>query len=237
MLSLYNKLFTIFNSADNVIAVSQTYVDWSRKFTKKNCAHFIPIGAPTEKKEKKFCAVDSNERMKFFYVGSLSFIYDIDTLVKSFESIEDKIPVEFHVFGGNESEIAKFQNSSSSKYIYFHGVQDYKHLVDQVSNMHVAINPIKANASQSLTNKLCDYLAWGHPILNCQDNSEVVSLLDNRKYTIHYAAENIQSCSSAIEKMYLQHKNGTYQVPALDFVRSEVFNRLVKLIEEEHLTN
>lgn len=236
-LIFFNKLYNIFNSADKIIAVSQTYADWSKQFTKKNTAHFIPIGAPTEKTDEKFCPVKDNVRMKFFYVGSLSFIYDIETLVKSFKSIEDKIPVEFHVFGGNVSEIAKLQNSLSSKYIFFHGVQNYKHLADKVSNMHVAINPIKANASQSLTNKLCDYLAWGHPILNCQDNREVVNLLNNRKYTVHYEAENIRSCSSKIEEMYLRNKNGTYQVPEIDFVRSEVFNNLVKIIEEEQPIN
>lgn len=225
------KLQYIFARADKIISVSETYASWVATYTSKSKLSVIPIGASIKDINERSVSLQPKERMSFFYVGSLSYIYDIETIIKAFKTLENDYLIELHIFGGNKSEINDLRRDLNAEHIFFHGNLEYDILTKRVQGMHIAINPLKAGASQSLTNKISDYLAWGHPILNSQDNWEVLRLLNNRRSTVHYEPENLNDCKAAIVRIYELNCHCVNYTPDKDFIRSSSYQKIVHAIE------
>ena len=70
----------------------------------------------------------------------------------------------------------------------------------ELRKQHVAVNAIRAKAPQSVTNKLCDYLALGCPILNSQAGEEERDLVSGVPHQ-NYRAGDIDHAREAIANL------------------------------------
>ena len=87
----------------------------------------------------------------------------------------------------------------SNANILFHGFLDYKDMLRIAKKSDYLVNPIKDGASQSVTNKLSDYILLSKPIISSQDSIEIKSFFDDNSYLI-YKAGDVQDLTNKIEK-------------------------------------
>lgn len=234
---LFFKLFhkviirKTFRQADQIVAVSKTYLDWANGIAGFSGGHVIYIGsnqgAVRERKPGK--TVDNVTRL--FYIGSLGNSYDLETPISAvLKMIRAGKKVELHIIGGSEQEIAKLRPLAHEG-VFFHGYVHYKEMFDLITTFDIAINPIRTHAAQSITNKLSDYFSIGCPILNSQKNQEVLNLL-KAKVSQNYTSGNAESFVKAFYSLIEQLKSNSVWEPDTRFLRDQSYLKIVKLIDE-----
>ena len=112
----------------------------------------------------------------------------------------------------------------------FHGRLSYKALEAELREQHVAVNAIRAKAPQSVTNKLCDYLGLGCPLLNSQEGEEVKGLLSKRLHR-NYRAGDISSASKAIAEMIESPRTREVWKADPTFSRNAISDAIIDFIE------
>jgi hypothetical protein len=73
-------------------------------------------------------------------------------------------------------------------------------MLNLVKKMNFLVNPIKDGASQSVTNKLSDYILLQKPIISSQNSDEIQSFFTERSYYL-YEARNINDFISTSKKI------------------------------------
>jgi len=178
----------IYRTADEVIAVSDTYKERALKVnTKVNDGHSIYLGTDLEtfdemKKLNKFNDKPSNE-IWFCYVGTLGHSYDLTTVIDALEIIQRKDSIynlKFIVMGDGPLR-TKFEEYAKSKQInaLFTGRLSYNEMVGILGVCDIAVNPITKGAAQSIINKHGDYAAAGLPVINTQESLEYKNLVSS----------------------------------------------------------
>ena len=115
----------------------------------------------------------------------------------------------------------------------------YSRMIGYLKSAHLAINPLKADALQSITNKLSDYLTVGLPIVSSQSCQEIKTLLRNTGSGIQYEASNPQSLAGALlslakdpEKQQ-QMASASRTLGEQHFHRSQSYEKLVNFIDKQ----
>lgn len=222
------KANSVYMSADAVVAVSRTYLGRAMRFSTPKYAEVVYIGSDCraiDAAQPKFFIGDF---VRLFYLGALSHSYDLETVVKGMAVLQGRgHAVELHILGGGPAEI-KLKRLAKGN-VFFHGFLPYSEMVSFALGCHVAINPIKTFAAQTVTNKLSDYLSLGMPILNSQRGSEVLELLSGVMGE-NYQAGSVRSFVSAVEKL-LPHARSA-RIPNTSFDREVSYKKIVRLVEE-----
>jgi len=167
--------------------------------------------------------------LKLFYIGTLSYSYDIETIIRAVDQLSSAgYGVEFNIFGGGP-DLARLQNLSGQGTV-FHGYLPYKKLEAELRTQHVAVNAIRAKAAQSVTNKLCDYLALGCPLLNSQTGREESALISG-VYHRNYRAGDVKSARNAIFELLNDPASfGTWSANS-QFSRKAITDAILEFIE------
>jgi glycosyltransferase involved in cell wall biosynthesis len=171
----------------------------------------------------------ANEVYKFFYIGTLGYSYDLNTLVSSFDNIVvDGRRCELHIFGSGPMR-AGLENISSLNVIY-HGFVEWNIMYEIIGEMDFAVNPIKKMAAQSITNKISDYISLGYPILSCQESLELDELLANQPY-LKYEAGSVDSLVNAV-KLMCSYKGEMISDDIREkFVRKKAYKEILNFLE------
>lgn len=186
----------VYSSADGLVAVSRTYLNRATSVNDRAKRLVAYLGS-------EFDMVDTvpvpDRPFKLFYIGTLSYSYDIDTIIRAVDQLSSAgRNVEFHIFGGGP-DLERLRGLSG-KGTTFHGFLPYKEMEAELRKQHVAVNAIRAKAPQSVTNKLCDYLALGCPILNSQAGEEERDLVSGVPHQ-NYRAGDIDHAREAIANL------------------------------------
>ena len=186
----------IYRTADEIFAVSQTYVDRALAASKKcSKGHCVYIGIDI----KGFDAFVTlgNEILKppgeiwVAYVGTLGHSYDITCVIDAITILNDKgiNNIKFIVMGdGPLKEYFIDYARSKDLYCEFTGWMDYSVMVRLLASCDIAVNPITRGAAQSIINKHADYAAAGLPVLNTQECAEYRKLIED--YQAGYNCES-----------------------------------------------
>lgn len=83
--------------------------------------------------------------------------------------------------------------------VFFKGYLDYDEMVSLLKNSDIALNAIKGQAKQTITNKLGDYLSAGLPILNSCRQKEIIDLVDSKNLGVNYIPGNVESFKKALK--------------------------------------
>ena len=219
-----------YHCADALVAVSQTYLGRAREARPDVPAETVYIGADfptiTSSPAHRFDTV----KTRFFYFGTLSHSYDVDTACRGIQKLLDSGKnVELHIMGGGP-DLEKLKQHEN-RAIKFYGYLPYAEMMSVAKGCDIAVNAIHSHAMQSVTNKLSDYMALQKPVLNSQTNAEVLDLLNLLPHE-NYRSGDADSFARAAESL-MAKQNGAIQSDEIvrRFRRDISYQKIVNLIE------
>lgn len=216
--------------ADALVAVSQTYLDRAKETNPNVPGEVIYIGADFPKLDAAPAKDFGDDKTRFFYLGTLSYSYDVETVCKGVRKLlDDGENVELHIMGGGPDleKLKQYENRA----IKFYGYLPYSEMMSIAKACDIAVNAIHSHAMQSVTNKLSDYMALQKPILNSQNNAEVLDLMNLLPHE-NYRSGDVDSFVQA-SKNILKRKNDPVQSEEIvrRFKRDVAYQKIVNLIE------
>ena len=115
------------------------------------------------------------------YCGTLGRSYDIPCVIDALALLRERncrIP-EFIIIGDGPQK-PEFEEYARNKQVNcrFLGRVPYDEMCAVLYRSDITVNPIVANAAQSIINKHADYAASGLPVINTQDSEEYRALVD-----------------------------------------------------------
>lgn len=219
-----------YRCADALVAVSQTYLDRAKEANPDVPAEAVCIGAD-------FAAIASapakdfgDSTTRFFYFGTLSHSYDVDTACRGIQKLLDSGKnVELHIMGGGP-DLEKLKQHEN-RAIKFYGYIPYAEMMSVAKGCDISVNAIHSYAMQSITNKLSDYMALQKPILNSQVNDEVAEVLTLLPHA-NYRSGDVDGFVQAAKDI-LKRKNDPVQSEEIvrRFKRDVAYQKIVNLIE------
>ena len=221
---------TAYRAADALVAVSQTYLDRAHEANPDAPGEVVYIGADFDTLERVQAKTFSDGITRFFYLGTLSFSYDVETVCKGVQKLLDAgEKVALHIMGGGPDleKLKAYANES----IIFYGYVPYAEMIATAKGCDIAVNPIHSYAMQSITNKLSDYMALQKPILNSQVIDEVAEVLTLLPHA-DYPSGNVDAFVAAARRI-LQQRNGPVQSAEIvrRFKRDVAYQKIITLIE------
>lgn len=186
----------IYKSANNIVAVSETYAKRGIEVNGKcQVGTTVFLGTDLETFdaqrenlfEKTLIQKDSNNEVFLAYCGTLGHSYDLNAIFEALYILKKRnINYKLIVMGDGPLK-DKFKKYSDKLDIpvFYTGMLNYSLMVKQMCVCDIAINPISHGAAQSIINKHADYAAAGLPIISTQENEEFKCLLDNYKMGIN----------------------------------------------------
>lgn len=216
--------------ADGLVAVSQTYLDRAQEANPNAPGEVVYIGADFPKLNTAVAKDFGDEKTRFFYLGTLSFSYDVETVCQGVQRLLDAGEnVELHIMGGGPDleKLKQYENAA----IKFYGYIPYSEMMAVAKGCDISVNPIHSYAMQSITNKLSDYMALQKPILNSQVNDEVADVLTLLPHA-NYQSGNVADFVRAAREI-LARKNDPVQSEEIvrRFKRDVAYQKIVDLIE------
>ncbi|ARC00866.1 hypothetical protein A6J44_04965 [Neisseria gonorrhoeae] len=215
--------------ADALVAVSQTYLDRAKEANPNVPGEVVYIGAD-------FAAIAPppprfrSKTVRFFYLGTLSYNYDVETVCKGVRKLlDDGENVELHIMGGGPDLDRLKQYACDG--IKFYGYIPYAEMMSVAKGCDIAVNAIRSYSMASITNKLSDYMALQKPILNSQVHDEVAEVLTLLPHE-NYRSGDVDGFVQAAKDI-LKRKNDPVQSDEIvrRFRRDVAYQKIVNLIE------
>ena len=216
--------------ADNVVAVSETYLDRALKANpkaKEKAA--VYIGTDADYFDELASAEFSKPVDDFWvsYIGTLSYSYDIPTVIKAMALLFDKYPmIKFNVMGNGPFESAFKKEADSVKAnIEFLGYLPHSEMYPILKNSDIAMNAIVGTAQQSITIKMGDYLCAGLAVLNSCLNKEIISIVNEENIGFNYMPGDDRKLAEYIEYLYKNREECTSKGQNSRKLANEKFDR------------
>jgi glycosyltransferase involved in cell wall biosynthesis len=228
-----------YSYADGIIAVSDTYLNLAKKDLNIKYNQVVYLGADVSKVNAIEFINKEEGTFVVTYIGTLSYSYDIETIIKAAYFIKNKFPLIKFVIIGDGPLKDKFLkiNIDHGSPVVFLGVMPYEKMIGHLKASDIGLNAITKEALQSITNKLSDYVCTRTPILNSSENHEIKELISNNNIGLNYTAGNHQSLINAIVQLYKEKnklvamKKNTLKV-VQRFNRDEEYMKIYKMIKE-----
>lgn len=200
----------IYSAADEIVAVSQTYVNRALGVNNKVIeAHSIYLGtelAYFDKLVEQNRLVDktSNE-LWIVYIGTLGHSYDIYSVIDALKILKAKgiNNIKFIVMGDGPLK-SKFELYANENEInaMFTGRLGYEKMVGILKSCDIAVNPVKSGSAGSIINKVGDYAAAGLPVINTQECDEYQILLESNEAGYNCKNKDPFDIANKIERLF-----------------------------------
>ena len=216
--------------ADALVAVSQTYLDRAKEANPNVPGEVVYIGADFPKLDAAPTKDFGDDKTRFFYLGTLSYSYDVETVCKGVLKLLDAGEnVELHIMGGGP-DLDRLKQYACDN-IKFYGYIPYAEMMSVAKGCDIAINAIQSYSMASITNKLSDYMALQKPILNSQVNDEVAEVLTLLPHA-NYRSGDVDGFVQAAKDI-LKRKDDPVQSEEIvrRFKRDVAYQKIVNLIE------
>lgn len=240
---LANKIYA---SADEIVAVSETYVKRAISTNKKlKIGYGIFLGTDIVRFDQY---IDGSGYIKkemdeiwIAYVGTLGHSYDLTSVFQALEQLKNNVKekkVKFIVMGDGPLK-GKFEDYVKEKKldVKFLGRLPYNKMVTILTKCDIAVNPISHGAAQSIINKVGDYAAAGLPIINTQECEEYRKLVEKYQCGINCENGNSISIANAIYKLCIDKDlretmgRGNRRLAEEKFNREITYKHIYYLIE------
>lgn len=204
---LRNDADYVYKNANQVIAVSETYVQRALRVRNDNIKG-LSVYLGTDKCNFDLFAQNTKPlddgKIHIAYVGTLGASYDLKLLIDTVSSlpikIQNKIVCEFLGSGPEKKELERYSTEKNVTAV-FYGRIPYEDMVKKLVQCDIAINFIKYGTMQSIINKVGDYAMAGLPVINTQNNNEYRRLIDEYRCGINCKNGSGEEVSNVIEKL------------------------------------
>lgn len=206
-----NMVNQAYKQADEIIAVSNTYVNRALKNNRKlKYGHSVFLGTDGTMVDE-FLSTDTVEKPnnEFWvgYIGNLGQSYDFLHVFQALEILKkqgfDNIKFMIVGDGDRRNELASLSKTYFSN-TEITGYLPYNKMFEYLKKFDIALNPIVAGAANSVVNKVGDYAAAGIPVVNTQDNEEYRQLLCDYNAGVNTIPENAEDIADKIRHLYLE---------------------------------
>lgn len=235
---------SIYRRADDVIAVSQTYVDRALSVnTKCECGHSVFLGTNLEtfdenSKKDTFLKKQAGE-VWLAYCGTLGKSYDLECVIDALDYLRNT-SIKLIVMGDGPQK-SKFEEYAVQKNVnaYFTGRLPYDDMCALLSECDITANPIVGTSVASIINKHADYVSCGLPVINTQNSVEYQKLIE--EYHMGYSvkpgdyrafADKLQElvCN---EKLRKEMGANARRCAEEKFNRKYTYQELIKVVENK----
>lgn len=244
---LDRKASFIYSIADEIIAVSETYIKKVCKSREVNKGISVYLGTDLD----YFDNIITNNNIEkpdneiwIAYIGTLGHNYDIKNVIDAIYHLNNKgiKNIKFIIMGDGPLR-NKFEQYSNKRKIncVFTGRLDYSTMSRILIKCDIAVNPIVKGAAGSIINKVGDYAAAGLPVLNTQENLEYRQLLSRYNAGINCRNNDSINLSDNILKLYknkeIRKKMGenNRKLAKDKFDRKESYRIITQLLEDSSI--
>ena len=234
-------------NADEVVAVSQTYVDRAVALnSRKNIGHSVFIG--TDVSFFDACAQgtqpleDKLRPITMAYIGMLGHSYDLCGVMDAMalrikEGCDD---VELLVMGdGPLREKFEAYAKELALPVRFTGRLAYEDMVKKLVQCDIGMNVLVGKSDASIINKHADYVSAGIPVINVQKNQEFGYLLADYNAGVMCTPGDTQALADAISELAKDEvrrkemgKNSR-RLAEEKFDRQKTYQEIIKVIKGE----
>lgn len=241
-----SKANMIYKAADELVAVSHTYIDRAMKVNKKcKQGHSVFLGMELSKfdlyaSERIILNKPVNE-IWIAYIGTLGHSYDLISVIEALKILDDRgiSNIKFIVMGDGPLR-NKFENHARglNVNVEFIGKLDYKEMVSILTSCDIAVNPIIKNSAASIINKHADYAAAGLPIINTQESFEFRTLLEKNNAGLNCENNNPKDIADKLLRLckdnILRKTMGrnSRKIAEEKFDRLKTYKEIIDLINE-----
>lgn len=252
------KANKIYASADEIIAVSETYARRGMRVNDKcKDAKIVYLGTdrdtfdqyaslPADKLECpeetakviSNIAVQSKSKLLLAYCGTLGSSYDLEVVFEAMRKLDSSALncIELVIMGDGPKRLL-FEEMAAGLPVVFIGALPYSVMVWLLTRCHIAVCPIVKGAAQSIINKHMDYAMAGLPVVNTQECQEYRTLLNRYACGINCECGNAEDVAKGISALYkdaaLRKSMGDgSRAMAVDlFDRKKAYEQIKDLIE------
>lgn len=242
---MMRKANYIYSHSDEIVAVSQTYIDRALKVNKK-LKKGLSVFLGTDIIYFDYCLknnkVSFNDNIiRIAYIGTLGTSYDIKCIIDAIKILNNKSinNLEFIVIGDGPLK-QSFELYSKEKKVKcnFTGRLDYPKMVGLLCSCDIAVNPIVGVSVASIINKVGDYAAAGLPVINTMECKEYRNLVEN--YNIGFNSVNndyidlAEKLKILIEDKKLRKQMGenNRKLAEEKFDRRKTYEKLIGIVED-----
>lgn len=175
------------------------------------------------------------------YAGTLGSSYDIRTLVKSAQTIYKKgfKNIKYLILGDGPLR-EQFENVSKEKEcnVIFMGYMPYDKMAAYLAISDITINSFVKSAPQSIVNKIGDYLAAGHPMINTCSSEEFRDKVAKDNFGLNVVAEDSEILTDAILELYHSPQKckemgeRARKIAETQFDRKNSYYEIINIIED-----
>ena len=234
---------SIYKGADDIVAVSQTYVDRVlRVNTKCKSGHSVFLGTNLdtfdENAKKGEQIKKQNGEIWLAYCGTLGKSYDLTCVIDALKYLNDK-NVKLIVMGDGPQK-KQFEEYAVEKSVntYFTGRLPYDDMCALLVKCDITVNPIIGTSVASIINKHADYASCGLPVINTQNSIEYKKLIE--EYHMGYSVKpgDYKSFANCLQMLIsdeqIRKKMGANARRCAEkkFNRKYTYQELVKIIEK-----
>lgn len=235
----------IYSSADEIVAVSETYCNRALKVNKK-VKNGLSVFLGTDLQYFDECAKKNkvefdDDLVRIAYIGTLGHSYNIPIVIDAIRYLNDKgiNNLKFIIMGDGPLK-EEFENYAEEKKVdcQFTGRLEYEKMVGLLCSCDIAVNPIKKGSAGSIINKVGDYAAAGLPVINTQENNEYRNLVEEYKIGFNCENNNSNDLAEKINILWNDEKsrkgfgNNNRKLAEKKFNRNRTYNEIVKLMEK-----
>ena len=196
---MYRSARRALSGASGIIAISNTYMDWARRFGKRSTAPrdlCVPFGYPPADQARSIpdevvaklvaAGVDTSRKIAWFcgtFVGSI----DLGTVIEAARQLADRSDLQFVLTGSGEKDALWREQARGLSNVVFTGWAGRDEIAWLSRHAWVGLGAYKRDAKMSLPNKLFEYMSAGLPILSCLEG-EARELIEQHDIGLSYQA-------------------------------------------------
>lgn len=201
---------SIYKNADEVFAVSKTYVERVLSVNQKGASgHMIYLGIELSEFD---CAVKENlpiitkeaGELWIAYCGTLGSSYDMKCALDALNlaNQKSKQPIKMIIMGNGPlmESFEKYAKEIQANALFL-GRLPYGQMCALLAQSDMTINPIVKGSAASIINKHGDYAASGLPVINTQESPEYRALIE--QYQMGYNCTTGDSADVAAKLLEL----------------------------------
>ena len=211
---------SIYRSADDICAVSKTYVDRALSVNnkcEKGTTVFLGTNLDTFDAYAKGKSVMQKQAEDIWiaYCGTLGSSYDLTCVFDALDILSKKQIRPTFVVMGDGPRRQEFEQYASKRNISvrFTGNLPYNQMCALLCKCDITVNPITHNAAGSIINKHGDYAASGLPVVSTQENEEYRALVEKYKMGFNCKNNDAEDLAKKFEQLItdeqLRKKMGT----------------------------
>lgn len=205
--SMKMKADYIYNKADGIVAVSETYALRAINNIKEKKWISVFLGTNLKKFDNYKISektIKSDEIIRLVYIGTLGHSYEIYSIMDAINILDNELrkQIKFLIMGtGPLENDFKLYAEKLNINVEFTGKLPYNEMVKRLCICDIAINPIRKKAAQSIINKVGDYAAAGLPVVNTQECEEYRNLIEEYNIGFNCINGDIVDISNKIKKL------------------------------------